>query len=396
MAHSASASHPPPWLHRFAVFTAAATLALICFGGLVTSHGAGLAVPDWPNTYGYNLFFFPISKWVGGIFYEHTHRLAGAGVGLLTLILAAWLWRKEARAWVRWLGVLAFAGVVVQGVLGGLRVVLLKDQLGIVHGAAAQLFFMLVCLIALATSRWWLEAESAGGNTTPGPSGEAPNPVAAGVMRPSLQGDPRLLTSSSAVLKRPQVRLVVCLLVATLLVFGQLLLGAAMRHRHVGLAVPDFPLAYGRFWPRTDAGSLARYNQQREETQAVKPITAYDVQLQMMHRLGACLVAGAVGGTWWITRRRLGRGHVLRTSLFAWIGLVGLQFGLGAATVWTGKSADVATAHVAVGSLILALGGLQTAAAFRLSVSPRGRESLAGEAAAQTRANGAVEQPAQP
>src|SRR5579859_3660551 len=103
-----------PWLHRFAVFTALATLALIGLGGLVTSHGVGMAVPDWPTTYGYNMFLFPISQWVGGIFYEHTHRLLASAVGFLTAILAAWLWLKEPRAWLRWLGVAAFFGVVLQ------------------------------------------------------------------------------------------------------------------------------------------------------------------------------------------------------------------------------------------------------------------------------------------
>ena len=89
-------------LHRFAVLTAVATLGLVGVGGLVTSHGAGMAVPDWPNTYGYNMFFFPISQWVGGIFYEHTHRLAASAVGLLTVVLALWLYGRSARPLMRW------------------------------------------------------------------------------------------------------------------------------------------------------------------------------------------------------------------------------------------------------------------------------------------------------
>src|SRR5438552_15223851 len=97
-----------PWLARFALLTALATLVLICFGGLVTSHEAGMAVPDWPNTFGYNLFVFPISKWVGGIFYEHTHRLVAAGVGFLTPGLAVWLSLKGTRPWRASLGVIAF------------------------------------------------------------------------------------------------------------------------------------------------------------------------------------------------------------------------------------------------------------------------------------------------
>src|SRR3954462_12506863 len=96
-----------PWLNRFACLTALATLVLVGIGGLVTSHGAGLAVPDWPNTYGYNMFFFPISKWVGGIFYEHTHRLVASFVGLLTTMLAVWLWARETTGRQRTIGIVA-------------------------------------------------------------------------------------------------------------------------------------------------------------------------------------------------------------------------------------------------------------------------------------------------
>src|SRR4051794_884421 len=88
-------------LHYFAVLSAAAVLPLIFIGGLVTSHDAALAVPDWPTSYGYNMFFFPWEKWVGGIFFEHSHRLVGSLVGFLTLILTFWLYWKEPRSWVR-------------------------------------------------------------------------------------------------------------------------------------------------------------------------------------------------------------------------------------------------------------------------------------------------------
>src|SRR5947199_5906941 len=103
------------WLHRFAVLTALATLALIGIGGLVTSKEAGMSVPDWPTTYGYNMFFFPFSKWVGGIFYEHTHRLMASSVGFLTVILSVWLWLKDARRWMHWLGLWALLAVILQG-----------------------------------------------------------------------------------------------------------------------------------------------------------------------------------------------------------------------------------------------------------------------------------------
>src|SRR5258706_2939743 len=107
-----------------------------------------MSVPDWPTTYGYKMFFFPFSKWIGGIFYEHSHRLVASAVGFLTIILAVWVWLKEQRRWLRWLGVVALITVIVQGVLGGLRVTWMKDELGIFHAALAQIYFALLCAIA--------------------------------------------------------------------------------------------------------------------------------------------------------------------------------------------------------------------------------------------------------
>src|SRR5438045_5467280 len=99
------------WLNRFGWLTAVATLFLICSGGMVTSKGVGLAVPDWPTSFGYNMFLFPASKWIGGIVFEHTHRLIAATVGFLRIILAVWLWLVDPRRWVRILGVAAVGAV---------------------------------------------------------------------------------------------------------------------------------------------------------------------------------------------------------------------------------------------------------------------------------------------
>jgi cytochrome c oxidase assembly protein subunit 15 len=130
--------------------TGAATLVLIVFGGLVTNTGAALAVPDWPTTFGYNMFLYPWSKMVGGVFYEHSHRLIGSVVGLLTLVLAAACWRAGGAA--RRLGLIAVVAVIAQGVLGGLRVVLLQDTLAILHGCLAQAFFGVLTALAFVTS----------------------------------------------------------------------------------------------------------------------------------------------------------------------------------------------------------------------------------------------------
>jgi cytochrome c oxidase assembly protein subunit 15 len=135
--------------------TAVATFPLLFVGGLVTSTGAGLAVPDWPTTFGYNMFLYPWSKMIGGVFYEHSHRLIGSAIGLLTILLAVALWTRESRPWLRWLGVVALGAVILQGVLGGLRVVLLQQTLAIIHACFAQAFFALTASIALFTSAEW-------------------------------------------------------------------------------------------------------------------------------------------------------------------------------------------------------------------------------------------------
>ena len=147
-----------PWAHRLAVALFAATLVLLVFGALVTTTGAALAVPDWPTTFGQNMFLYPWSKMVGGIFYEHSHRLLGALVGLLTIVLALRLWMVESRRALRWLGALAVGLVSLQGVLGGLRVVRVSDALAAFHGSLAPAFFALAAALVLLTSRAWAEA----------------------------------------------------------------------------------------------------------------------------------------------------------------------------------------------------------------------------------------------
>jgi cytochrome c oxidase assembly protein subunit 15 len=143
------------WPHRLAILTTCATFPLLFIGGLVTGKGAGLAVPDWPTTFGYNMFLYPWSQMVGPVFYEHSHRLVGSFVGLCTIFLALALWLKESRRWLRWLGLVALAMVIVQGVLGGLRVILIDHTLAIVHAALAQAFFAFTVCLTVVTSRSW-------------------------------------------------------------------------------------------------------------------------------------------------------------------------------------------------------------------------------------------------
>ena len=320
------------WLHRFAILCAVGTLVLVWVGGMVTTRGAGMAVPDWPTTYGYNMFFFPFSQWVGGIFYEHSHRLLASGIGFLTVLLAVWTWLKEERRWVRHAALLALFAVCLQGLLGGLRVTAMKDEIGIFHATLAQLFFGLTVAIALFTSRWW---------------------VAANRSELRVEGDPRVRSLFGAV---------------TVLILGQLVLGATMRHQHAGLAIPDFPTAYGKLWPETDPAAVSRYNQARGEVNALNPITAGQVRLQMAHRLTALAILVAVAWLAGKTRRTFGGRSLLGRLALAWLGLILVQATLGAATLWTNKAADVATAHVAVGALSLAAGCLLTLVAVRLRI----------------------------
>ena len=150
------ATEPTPWLTRYARLLVAATLLLVAAGGMVTSTGSGLAVPDWPTTYGYSMFSFPLAKMVGGIFYEHGHRLIATTVGMLTIGLVIWLWRVEPRRWVRRLGLAALGVVILQGVLGGITVLFfLPDAISISHAGLAQIFFCLTVAIALVTSPTW-------------------------------------------------------------------------------------------------------------------------------------------------------------------------------------------------------------------------------------------------
>jgi heme a synthase len=153
------------WPHRLAVVLACATFPLLFIGGLVTSKGAGLAVPDWPTTFGYNMFLYPWSKMIGNVFYEHSHRLVASFVGVLTIALAIIFWLRERGAWLRWLGIVALALVIAQGILGGLRVILLQHTLAVIHACFAQAFFALTVVLALFTSRQWR------GEPTEAPSG---------------------------------------------------------------------------------------------------------------------------------------------------------------------------------------------------------------------------------
>jgi cytochrome c oxidase assembly protein subunit 15 len=313
-------------VHWWAVLTAVLTFVLLCSGGLVTSHGAGMAVPDWPNTFGYNMFLFPISRWVGGIFYEHTHRLIASGIGLMTVLLSIALWRVEPRRWVRIFGACAVAGVCLQGLLGGLRVVLIKDEIGVFHALLAHSFFVAIAILAIVTGRPFVERRWA-----------------------DYEPHPTLRWWALA---------------ATGLIFIQLGIGAAMRHEHIGLSIPDFPLAYGTWLPDTSEATMDEINAERLAAGEMKT-TPLQIWIQMFHRILALLIAAAALTFFWKAKRG---SRAVRFWSIMWMAMILTQIGLGAWTIWSNKAADVATAHMALGALCLLVGSLLT---FRLFCGAR-------------------------
>jgi cytochrome c oxidase assembly protein subunit 15 len=282
------------WLHRYTTLLASATLVLIAAGGMVTSTNSGLSVPDWPTTYGYNMFTFPLDKMVGGIKWEHGHRLIASGVGMLTMGLVVFLYRVEPRRWVRRLGLFALGAVVLQGLLGGLTVIyLLPDPISISHAGLAQIFFCLTITIAVVTSRQWREPSA--------------TPV----------DDPGLFRRS---------------VVLTALVYLQILMGATMRHIGAGLAIPDFPLAFGHLVP---------------------PVWTGDIAIHFAHRVGALAVTVvAVANAVAVRRRYRRRPEFTRPVWFLLLAVAG-QVTLGATVVLTGKAPVVNTLHVALGAVVL-------------------------------------------
>src|SRR5438067_8778546 len=334
--YSSRVGRSATWLNRFAWLTCVATLLLICSGGMVTSKNVGLAVPDWPTTFGYNMFLFPISKWVGGILFEHTHRLMGSLVGFLTIILAVWLWLRDDRRWVRNLGVIAVVGVILQGILGGLRVMMMKDQIGIFHACVAQAFLGLLVFIVLATTNFWRSITERFGHS-----------------------------QKFSPIKKLAVAI-------TIAIYVQLALGATMRHQHRDLAILDFPTANGAWIPDTSAAALAKINAWRD-ARGLSDVTAFQIWLQMVHRFLALVIAIAVIAFSLRVRRDAPHFVALKRLSIWWVALVTCQIALGAWTIWSNKAADIATAHVAVGAIMLSFGVSISAICWRILHQQTGR-----------------------
>jgi cytochrome c oxidase assembly protein subunit 15 len=346
---STESSPSPAWLRRFALLLCFATLCLIFLGGQVKSHEAGLSVPDWPLTYGENPVTFGISKWRGGIFHEHFHRLFAGGVALATVALAICLYLKENRVWLVVLGAGAVMAVLLQALLGGMTVwyqlpVLVSSS----HAILAQTFFLITLVIWYGLSRERtrrMDAIAAGAR-------ESVTPLKYGAL----------------------------ILIA--LVYGQLFLGAVMRHTESGLAVYDFPTTAGSLLPWVDEAALADINHWRfENTDSLgaelPDVTLNQVLIHLAHRGGALIVTTAIVVLAVLAfKRRATHPDLWRTAL--WLcGAVALQITLGAFTIWTIKHPYVTSVHVVTGAGILGLSGLLALRAWPLEVQPLAAESEA-------------------
>jgi cytochrome c oxidase assembly protein subunit 15 len=392
-----------PAVHWLAVLTAVATFPLIFMGGLVTSHQAGMSVPDWPNSYGYNMFLFPPSKWVGGIFYEHSHRLMGTVVGFLALLLAAVACGPgrtlKGRRWIVGLvvgfSVLNFLGtaamvakpawfhlppsaqspgkIIPQGVVGQIEI-LLCGVVGFFarrpeHRPWVQKL-TIICLAAVC-----LQGLLGGLRVD---LVNLPLAIIHGCFAQAFFCFTSLIivvTSKFWINTPPAIpstqsrRLVWSAIIVVLVIYLQLIVGAIMRHEKAGLAVADFPLIYGKLLPPTSSQELFTINVHRAtvdgwnyDPQLNTPVTLWQIWLHSLHRYGAVCVTIAV----LILVGKSIRRPSLRWLALTLIFLLATQITLGALVVILRKPADLTSAHVAVGALTLMTAFVLTVRSWRL------------------------------
>jgi heme a synthase len=300
-----------PALAYFAALGSVWVFVLVTLGAFTTSINAGMAFADWPLSNG----SINPEGWLSDImmFAEHSHRLSGATMGLITIGLAVWLWRTDTRSWLRALGWWALAIVVIQGVIGGQRVTLdamrvpgfemtLGQMLRIPHGILAQVFVCLLFAIAASTSRNWLRP----------PTGSF---------------------AASAALRRLAI-------VSTLLVFVQLVIAAVMRHNHAGLAIPTFPL--------TPGGGLT------------PAVWSFHTSIHFAHRAMAAVLGFVL--VWLAVKvwRDPAASSGLKQLAAILVALLIAQIALGAYVIWSLRNPYTTTAHVIVGACILAVTFLMT------------------------------------
>ena len=298
-----TAAHKPA-LAAFAGLGSAWVFVLVTLGAFTTSIGAGMAFPDWPLSNG----SINPEGWLTDIskFAEHSHRLTGMTMGLITIGIVVWVWRREERTWLRHLALWALGTVILQGLIGGQRVTLnaiavpgfqmsLGEMLRIPHGILAQVYVCILIALAISLSRTWIER---------------PLPVGPAVRR---------------------IGVVCCALL-----FVQLAIAATMRHNHAGLALFVFPHS-------TPEGGWLPHDWN------------FGVAIHFAHRAMAVVLAIALTLFAWAIRRDRAATVGMKAGASAVLSLIVLQILLGGLIIWTRRSPEAATAHVAVGALTLAV-----------------------------------------
>jgi cytochrome c oxidase assembly protein subunit 15 len=279
-----------------------ATFPLIWVGGLVTTYDAGMAVPDWPSTYGYNMFLYPWQTWISGpfdLFIEHGHRLLGSLVGLIAICLVVAVWLRDTRPWMRVVATLALLAVIGQGLLGGLRVLLDDRQLAMVHGCVGPAFFGLSVAILAFTSRAWRDA-------------------------------PRVWDAAGPALQRMAV-------VTAVMAYFQLVLGAAIRHLPINATPAYFRgvflfHAFMAIVLTVHAVLLTRGAWGRPVLGGRSVALTSFIAMQVLLGVGTWIVK--YGWPTWLGEWEFSAGYLVETN-----------------SIWQGI---ITTAHVANGSLILA------------------------------------------
>ncbi len=305
------------WVRRLSKLLVLSTLFLIFAGALVKSHEVGLSVPDWPTSYGYQMFAFPLSDMIGGIFYEHGHRMIAAIVGFLTLILAFLIYHTNDQLWLKKTGFLALGLVIVQGLFGGLTVLFLQPTpISVIHALFAQTFFMVTILIAYGLS------------------------------------DERAHRIPYD--KVGHVGLKIPAYWVMGLVYIQLIIGALMRHTQSGLAIPDFPLAGGYLLPPFNQTMLNTVHAMQFDLD-VPFASMSQVVVHFLHRFGGVSVAIAVGWlSWKIFQLKDSDNRIYRQTVLLDMLLL-LQITLGAFAIWSLKEPLITSIHVVNGATILGL-----------------------------------------
>jgi cytochrome c oxidase assembly protein subunit 15 len=311
-----------PWPHRLAVALVCATFPLVWVGGLVTTHDAGMAVPDWPDTYGYNLFLYPWTEWFAGpwdLFIEHAHRLFAAAVGLLCIAFVVVVWRTDSRGWMRPASLGALALVIGQGILGGMRVTLDARTLAMIHGCVGPLFFSYCVLLATLTSHPWRDASAS----------------------QKIQSARNILPT---------------IVVITLIAYGQLVLGAQLRHTGAAVA----PATFRAFVMFHLLGAAILLLSTLYLAVIVRAGSNFDRWLRVPATWLAALVMlqVALGGGAWVVN-------------FGWPTWL-IDYPWAARWVINAQGhlqANITTAHVALGSLILGTAAMIALRAFRLAGS---------------------------